>query len=214
MGLKTAKQRIQFAAYMRDRVGQKRKELARLLASGKPLPIKICKKCGQSKPISEFYVNVSFCIPCHNQRSIQWAKENPTRAALINLRFSRKHRTERYREAAKWKRLNPQRHAELNRRWNLRHPEACRILRKAGKALRRARAVLAKGYADSRQILDRVKMWGGLCWICGDPWQQIDHVKPLNKGGSNWPANLRPICGRCNNFKGAKWPLNPREAIY
>jgi 5-methylcytosine-specific restriction endonuclease McrA len=22
----------------------------------------------------------------------------------------------------------------------------------------------------------------------------MDHVKPLAQGGSNWPANLRPIC--------------------
>jgi hypothetical protein len=39
-----------------------------------------------------------------------------------------------------------------------------------------------------------------------------DHVKPLARGGSNWPANLRPACKSCNSRKGARWPFEQRPA--
>lgn len=50
--------------------------------------------------------------------------------------------------------------------------------------------------------------YGNLCWICGGPGEQIDHVKPLSKGGAHCLANLRPACFRCNNKKRAMWPLS------
>ena len=45
------------------------------------------------------------------------------------------------------------------------------------------------------------------CWMCGAEATEIDHVKPLSAGGSNWPANLRPACHPCNRAKSNHWPL-------
>ncbi|NAE18264.1 hypothetical protein GUJ16_13385 [Enterococcus hirae] len=42
--------------------------------------------------------------------------------------------------------------------------------------------------------------------MCGHPASEIDHVKPLSRGGSAWPANLRPACRTCNSKKRARWP--------
>jgi len=47
--------------------------------------------------------------------------------------------------------------------------------------------------------------------MCGAPWEHIDHVKPISKGGSNWPANLRPACEPCNLRKSDQWPYDPCE---
>lgn len=67
----------------------------------------------------------------------------------------------------------------------------------------------APGRAAPAQIEARVSFYGRLCWICGCDWdalpksdQTIDHVIPLARGGSNWPANLRPACRSCNSRKG------------
>ena len=38
--------------------------------------------------------------------------------------------------------------------------------------------------------------------MCGTEATAIDHVKPIARGGSNWPANLRPACTPCNSRKG------------
>jgi 5-methylcytosine-specific restriction endonuclease McrA len=50
-------------------------------------------------------------------------------------------------------------------------------------------------------------MYGDRCYICGEPMEAIDHVKPLTKGGSHWPANIRPICWKCNSTKNNVWPI-------
>ena len=70
----------------------------------------------------------------------------------------------------------------------------------------------APGRASAAQVLARVEFYGGLCWICRtEPADTIDHVKPLRRGGSNWPANLRPACRPCNSRKGARWPFELGE---
>lgn len=45
------------------------------------------------------------------------------------------------------------------------------------------------------------------CAICGVDTTNgfhIDHITPLSRGGSNWPANLQILCRRCNSSKGSK----------
>lgn len=70
---------------------------------------------------------------------------------------------------------------------------------------RRARLLGAKGVATSMQIAQRWAMWGNRCWICGDAATATDHFRPLNSGGSNHPANLRPCCRDCNLRRKKKW---------
>lgn len=64
----------------------------------------------------------------------------------------------------------------------------------------------ALGICTSNQLRARVEMFGGRCWIpgCGKTYEAVDHVIPLSRGGTNWPANLRPICKRHNSQKHAK----------
>ncbi len=82
----------------------------------------------------------------------------------------------------------------------------CRIIASPS-ILRAERVTTAPGTASPEQIAARVAVYGGLCWICrAAPYDALDHVKPLARGGSNWPANLRPACTPCNSRKGAKWP--------
>ena len=47
-------------------------------------------------------------------------------------------------------------------------------------------------------------MWGGKCAYCGAPATAIDHAIALTRGGTHWPANLRPSCKSCNSSKGKK----------
>ena len=62
----------------------------------------------------------------------------------------------------------------------------------------------------TRAMIDaKVNYWGRKCWVCSGPFEAIDHVKPLSKGGSHILANLRPICGSCNSKKHSTWPFEP-----
>lgn len=54
-------------------------------------------------------------------------------------------------------------------------------------------------------LAGKLAYWGSSCWMCGDPFQAWDHVKPLAKGGAHLLCNLRPSCNTCNCRKSAKW---------
>jgi len=88
-----------------------------------------------------------------------------------------------------WRKANP----EKTREWNTK---------------RRALHAGAAGYATAEQRAARWDYYGGKCYICGKDAEAMDHVKPLDRGGGNFPANLRPICKRCNSVKGARWPYD------
>jgi hypothetical protein len=72
---------------------------------------------------------------------------------------------------------------------------------------RSSREATAVGYATDGQLASRWAFYGGKCWMCDAPAAHMDHVKPLARGGSNWPANQRPACWPCNRRKAAHWPL-------
>jgi len=70
----------------------------------------------------------------------------------------------------------------------------------------------ADGMTTQEQLQARWDYYGNRCYICGAPAEATDHVIPLNKGGSDWPANLRPICKHCNSKKRDKWPYDFEQA--
>jgi 5-methylcytosine-specific restriction endonuclease McrA len=62
------------------------------------------------------------------------------------------------------------------------------------------------------QLAQRMAMFAG-CWMCGGPFEHIEHVKPLAVGGPHILANLRPSCAPCNLSKGGRWPLEVHRAV-
>lgn len=74
----------------------------------------------------------------------------------------------------------------------------------AERATRRGFPIIGSLTVDA--LIARVDYYGGLCWMCGAPADEIDHVKPLSAGGAWWPSNLRPACHDCNARKRNVWP--------
>lgn len=81
-----------------------------------------------------------------------------------------------------------------------------------GESRRYARLRAAAGAASKEQVDARMAFYGGVCWICREATADcVDHVKPIAKGGSKWPANLRPACTPCNSRKRDRWPFDRHE---
>jgi 5-methylcytosine-specific restriction endonuclease McrA len=76
-------------------------------------------------------------------------------------------------------------------------------------ARRAARSAAAPGFATAAQLDARWAYYQGRCWMCRQRADHMDHVKPLARGGSNWPANQRPACWPCNKAKNVRWPFLP-----
>jgi 5-methylcytosine-specific restriction endonuclease McrA len=73
---------------------------------------------------------------------------------------------------------------------------------------RRARLKNAEGFYTADDIELQYRAQKGKCWHCGKPLNgkyHIDHLIPLDRGGSNWPNNLVCSCEHCNTSKGTRF---------
>lgn len=98
-----------------------------------------------------------------------------------------------------WREVNRERKSQLDRDWRARNPG-----RKAEYDARR-RALIGGATISAEAMRARMAYFGFRCWMCRGPFEHVDHVKPLAKGGPHILANLRPACAPCNVRKGASW---------
>jgi 5-methylcytosine-specific restriction endonuclease McrA len=216
---------------------------------------KLCRGCGQIKPISEFSAEPSSgdgyrnkCKDCVKKMVKEWEKKNPEKArarqkkhAAVRKQRDPEKERKRHREyAAAWRKRNPAKQKEIEGRSRAKQRENLGLppiikrskgkTQEGGKQRGRKqksrkqtewltyliRLLSAEGKTSLTQIQARIDFYGGKCYLCGEPFRTLDHVKPLSKGGTNWSANLRPICKKCNMRKSNHWPYPPvfaRKAI-
>lgn len=159
---------------------------------------------------------------------------DPERKRLENAASYQKHRESRMARAAarraepayaaeaaertaRWRAQNPERSRETIRRhreqnlekiriavrvWHANNPMKVRAYRARRRGLLKASSTVP---ITAAQIESRLDFYGYRCWMCGGPFEHLDHVKPLSKGGMHCAANLRPACGPCNLGKKDKW---------
>ena len=128
----------------------------------------------------------------------------------IDARKERKREKERQRRAA-----NPELQRERDRRRKI-----CPKRSAAKRHAYRARKNAADGSHSADDIEALVIAQGGVCNYCSKPWEQVDHMTPLVRGGGNGPDNLQLLCQRHNASKGAwtdaeyrrrmRWPSTGR----
>lgn len=187
---------------------------------------RVCLECGEG--IGSLIAKAIFCGDRCKQR--YRAKERRAATPLRDcLKCGKKFRP--YRESSRW---CSDRHYRTwwQRQWTAANPEAVQRIRKEVRArqteeqqqriralkrlqaqVRRARKrnTMVLPFTDE-QVRKRMSMFPG-CWMCGGPFEHIEHVKPLAAGGPHILANLRPSCGPCNLSKGYRWPLEVGDAV-
>jgi 5-methylcytosine-specific restriction protein A len=42
---------------------------------------------------------------------------------------------------------------------------------------------------------------GRPCALCDAPAEQLDHIRPVSRGGTDHPTNVQPLCAVCNRDK-------------
>ncbi|TXS47642.1 HNH endonuclease [Streptomyces sp. or43] len=156
----------------------------------KGVPAKACSKCFVVKGHEAFSVRRDAgdgrngqCRTCSNVGNRLWYAENSERAA-------QKDRV--------WRDANPDRWRELNRH---------------SRALRRARIAAATVVPFTHDELMASWEDDGLyaCVFCGGPFEEIEHILPLSRGGEHSIANLVPSCVECNRGVGGKCSRLPWE---
>jgi 5-methylcytosine-specific restriction endonuclease McrA len=89
------------------------------------------------------------------------------------------------------------------RAWRHRNKAASSLHVRAAKAKRRA----AEGKFTKPDIIALLASQKAICAACPSDIAEnfhVDHVRPLARGGTNWPDNLQLLCPTCNRSKGRK----------
>jgi 5-methylcytosine-specific restriction endonuclease McrA len=109
-----------------------------------------------------------------------------------------------------WKKAHPERVLELAKRWRIKqletNPDSWRARERSRFHQRRAKE--KSGTLTGRDV-ERILNARTMCPLCGrkmlvgprgHPRQKtIDHIVPLNQGGTHSHGNVRAICWECNN---------------
>jgi 5-methylcytosine-specific restriction endonuclease McrA len=135
-------------------------------------------------------------------RNIKRRDKNITYCANYYL----EHKEKMLLDSLAWKSEHKEEVKDYWAKWYREHADYLRIKSHMQRVYRRD----APGwdYITLSLLESRWEFYGRKCWVCGAPAEATDHVKPLNKGGGQWPCNLRPICKSCNSSKKDKWPYD------
>lgn len=138
----------------------------------------------------------------HLTRNAEWRAANPDKHREAARRWRAANEEHVRERQKKWRERTAERRAEALRAWHAANPEKVKAARWRRKA--NLRGAPSSNFSG-RQLADRIAYFGGLCWMCKEPYAHLDHVKPLSRGGSHMLANIRPACASCNLSKKNKW---------
>ena len=144
---------------------------------------KICIQCGRELPVSCFYISrnnksglTPLCKECDNTKNKQWRDQHKERERL------------RKRE---WREKNREKERALNQK-------------------RRAKKKGNGGFFTDEQWNDCLMFFGERCAYSNEEFDNtnsnkvsIDHIIPLNNGGTSFIWNLVPACNKYNGSKNA-----------
>lgn len=179
--------------------------------------MKICTKCKEEKVLEKFSSrgprsnsSQSWCKECsriagqkyrllHPEVRKAYYESHRAEILLKATAYKKEHPLESARNARKWRQSNPDKFREVMRAY--RQTESGKIVQRIKQHRRRFGA---GGSFTAQEWADKLSLYEGKCCYCGAPWEQMDHLIPLSRGGSNNIDNLVPACRSCNRDKGSK----------
>jgi 5-methylcytosine-specific restriction endonuclease McrA len=137
----------------------------------------------------------------------EWRAANRDKTRAYTQKCDHKNREIRRIKAQRRREVAPEAVKQAELKWRSANREKVQNKQRQ----RRARMRGAAGTHNAAAVEARMALFGNCCAYCGGEFQTVDHVIPLSRGGTCWPANLRPACRRCNSKKNdsdwRKWKV-------
>lgn len=177
---------------------------------------KICKICGEEKPLSEFYMQITkrkngeqynwyqtTCKECLRIRTAKWIADNPERYKVLAKRRDDS-RILQFRERSKERRL-----AGKNKEWDQNNKDKM-------KEYQKRRSQHKKHNIKKKEWTSCKKYFNYECAYCGINEEEAKiktnnalHKEHFDHNGSNGLDNCVPACKNCNSqkytFKFEEW---------
>jgi 5-methylcytosine-specific restriction endonuclease McrA len=141
-----------------------------------------------------------------------YKEANREKVRAAGRAYSKANREKQKITTRKWRAANRERDRKRASAWAQANP----LKRKVAWIRSRAKRKMAEGHHTADDVRRIHAAQSGKCAYCKEkvgPSYHVDHVKPLSKGGSNWPANLQILCGPCNLSKGARDPIEHAQSL-
>lgn len=175
---------------------------------------KVCLKCGEIKPLSDFPRNKGFtdgrhtqCSECNRIRAREWAAANRERSRKRARAWYAANTERAAIQAALWSMANAEKKRAAEAAWKRSNAERVRAHNAERRAIKRA-----TGGKLSPDIVQRLyRLQQGKCPCCGKPLGKdfhLDHVVPLIEGGTHTDDNVQLLRAKCNLQKNRKHPID------
>jgi 5-methylcytosine-specific restriction endonuclease McrA len=187
---------------------------------------KTCTKCGQEKPITDYYPDSNTgryraaCKACCNKSVNAKRATNPESYRKQNLAHYYANKDElNNKRRAKWPELyrsNIEYHKQKGKKYRTENPDKINGIARRKRARKRANGW--ERYTEAQVLA----LHNAVCHICGNAinlslnrkigsegWEMslhIDHVIPISKGGPDKLSNVKPSHAKCNLKKRDKLP--------
>ncbi len=142
----------------------------------------------------------------YTERASLWQKNNKERIKLWRDKNYRENLEIHREKSRKYKKENPEIARKAMAKWKLKQENREKL--RAWWANRRARKSKINGSFLKSDVDSIFQSQNFQCAACSVDLKEkkfhVDHIKPLAKGGSNWPWNLQILCPQCNMSKSSK----------
>jgi HNH endonuclease len=180
---------------------------------------RICTVCRVLKPTTEFTPTLCWCRPCcaAHARTKRAARDPETAKKIRREQYLRHKEKDRIRAVERvksgrtsqyqreWRAKNPDYYKDIYARRKVTNPDRYRSYGSTRRALKYS----AEGHHTAEDLTAIRKKQNDRCAHCAVNLHgggELDHIKSLWSGGSNWPSNLQYLCLPCNRSKGHLHP--------
>lgn len=176
--------------------------------------MKTCRKCGGTKPTSEFASDKSradglnvICRHCSALKSKAWREANGEANKQLCKAWYEKNKEKASANNKAWRAANAEKVKATKKKHQLANLDRCRTYNQNRRALIKSSC----GKLSPKLAVRLLKLQRGKCACCkadlGSDYH-LDHIMPLALGGSNTDHNIQILCPPCNQSKQARHPVD------
>lgn len=169
---------------------------------------KTCTKCGETKPLDEYYKDKggkygrrSNCKACAKAQEAEYNARPAVKARRSE--WGAAYYAEN-RDTIRAQRAGHRARPEVKARYAEYRAEHRHIYWESAYRTR-ARAFGLEPVVESFTRDELTARWGDACYLCSGEWDELEHVTPVSRGGEHSLSNCRPVCEPCNHRAWAEY---------